>query len=245
MVVAFTVSNPACAPERAAPPPEQATLQSKEPPSFVDARSVFANLEQTLLEAKTLHLVGRVQATGVLSATLEGGIWLQGRKRARVDFAGSFASQPVYLLLTSDGRRMRGGNDGSDFELSTPEELREGIVLGLTRMGILHNLAMLTSGVPPEHTDGTFDDWVRVTDLELGGEAEIDGERSRAVSFVIVVDGTPSSSATLWLSVETGLPVQRNQRVTFPQGEMTVVEKYDVFDLDVAVDSRRFQPKRR
>ena len=48
---------------------------------------------------------------------------------------------------------------------ATPPALNEAIVIGLTRMGHLHNIAVLTGGLPPDHSDGGAADWVRVANF--------------------------------------------------------------------------------
>ena len=100
------------------------------------------------------------------------------------------------------------------------------LLVGFTRMGILHNVAVLTRGAGPDHADGSADDWVRVENFRDAGEREVEGAAVSGVTFDLMVDGEPSGTGTLWLAVSDGLPVRRDQVVLFPEGEMRVVETY-------------------
>lgn len=95
-------------------------------------------------------------------------------------------------------------------------------------MGVLHNLAMLVGGAPPDHAAGGVEDWVQTVDhrrpVPSGPPPGPDGE---AVTFGLVVGGEPSGTATLWLD-DRGVPVRREQTVEFPEGVMRVVERYEV-----------------
>tara|TARA_R110002073_G_C9008430_1_gene539605 strand:- start:182 stop:454 length:273 start_codon:yes stop_codon:yes gene_type:complete len=83
-------------------------------------------------------------------------------------------------------------------------------------MGILHNIANLTADAQPDHADGGVADWVVVHNVE---------KNEQSFTFDIIVSGTPSGSATLALG-GSGDPESRQQTVTFPGGEMKVVETY-------------------
>ena len=96
--------------------------------------------------------------------------------------------------------------------------------MGFTRMGILHNLAMLSAGAPPDRADGGVEDWVTLHDLSAM-VPEGPGDVAVAVGFSITVGGAPAGTASLELD-GGGLPVLRWQTVRFPDGEMRVLERY-------------------
>jgi hypothetical protein len=70
-------------------------------------------------------------------------------------------------LEISHGRIMEGGNAVRRFHADAPAGLTEALVLGFTRMGILHNLARLTRGAAPDHADGGVREWVEVRDVHV------------------------------------------------------------------------------
>ena len=224
---------------------EEADATSKESvatlPGLEDAETAFRTIEERLLAANTVRVVSKIQAHGAVNATLDGTLLLQQANLVNMDFAGVFASNPVYLLLTSDGSWMRGGPKQEMFGLATPDALGQGILIGATRMGLLHNLVLLSSGSPPERTDGTVQEWVRVSNFQLGKRMVIAGADAQAVDFDIFVDGQHSAHGSLWISLETGLPVQRDQTVFFSEGDMRVVEQYDAFEIDGVINPDNFQ----
>jgi hypothetical protein len=195
------------------------------PDPAVEAPRLVEALESLLMGETGVILPFRVQAEGGFEAELEGSLQLASGGRARLNATGTFGDLPVEALLISDGRRMVWTNNGVRHEGETPRYLREGLVLGLSRMGILHNLALLVNGSPPDATDGTAQEWVKITDPAHAG-SDPSEPTGVAVHFGIVVAGAPSGEATLWVDPTSGVPLLRRQEVMFPQGSMRVTERY-------------------
>jgi len=219
------------APDNGPPPAlEQAEPQLGEivdaiPDPPMGASQLVEALESLLLRETGVILPFRVQAEGDFQADLEGSLHLASGGRARLDARGTFGALPVQALLISDGRRMVWTNNGVSHEGETPRHLREGLILGLSRMGILHNLALLVNGSPPDATDGTAQEWLKITDPAHAG-SDPSEPTGVAVHFGIVVGGSPSGEATLWMDPASGVPLLRRQEVTFPEGSMRVTERY-------------------
>jgi hypothetical protein len=169
---------------------------------------------------------------------------LVGELRSQADTlslraSGSFDGKPVELSLLADGKRLRATNGRSDISVPQPPELERAVVIGLVRMGLLHNLAMLVVGRPPDHADGGVDEWVRAEDVYFGakvGPSELGADAQRrtpeAMSFRIHVGDNETGEATLWYDTGFKLPIERHQVVHFPEGpdgaatEMRVRETY-------------------
>lgn len=81
------------------------------------------------------------------------------------------------------------------------------------------------------YMEGGVREWVQVVDLELGEPETIEGREARPISFRIVVAGSPSGEATLWVDVATGYPLLREQTVRFESGSMQVTERYELEEL--------------
>lgn len=191
-----------------------------------EAANAFRELEERLLQAPELYMTTRVTSDGAFESSLEGKVELRQGNVASIDVEGTFAG-PADLTLSSDGSRLTGGSAAGGFDVATPGHLNEAIVIGLTRMGILHNLARLTAGQPPDHMDGGVQDWVQVVDVE---KSMVEGEMGRSQArydFALVVAGQRSGTARLWVDLSTGLPLRREQTVQFDTGEMRVVEIYE------------------
>ena len=199
----------------------QVEEKSKEAREVFDAEAQFAELEQRLLQAKNVSMKINITSSGAVSSALKGELRLSEPNQAHVDFKGEFAGNPAEIRLDSNGERMFGGSADKSFREDTPPALNEGIVLGLTRMGVLHNLAMLSAGAPPDGTDGQIREWVQARNFSYN-------EATKAIQFEIVVSGTPSGEVELWVDEETGMPKRRKQTVHFPEGDMEVEEVYEM-----------------
>ena len=191
------------------------------PPSALHrdlAAQELSALEARLLSARQVTLDFEVTAEGAAEIQVAGRLeWADGA--LRVEAEGAFGGRPVELVLETldPAARYRYGVRGSAVEDDTPPELWPAVVVGLTRMGILHNLARLTGSAPPDHADGGVEEFVQVDEVERDAEGRL--------AFDIRVGGQESGSATLRLD-ESRLPVVRRQSVAFPTGEMRVVERY-------------------
>jgi len=176
----------------------------------------FATLEARLLAADTVRIAFDVTADGSVTAALSGEVAIDGDAGVTLTATGVFDGEPAALRLRADRERYTYGNAAELTMNRRPDGLVEALVIGLTRMGILHNLAMLTSGARPDHVDGGVRDWVSVGGFRRDADA---------IGFDLTVAGEPAGTATLVLDAN-GLPVERRQAVPFPEGEMRVVETY-------------------
>lgn len=182
------------------------------------AQSVFADVESRLLAANTLQVQYTARAVGAFSAEINGVLSISTDNVVTLSGNGSFGDQPVALHLLADEFRLTGGNGANTFEQTLPAELKAALILGLTRMGIMHNLARLTAAQAPDHADGGVALWVQATDFSW---------TDQAVSFGIVVSGERTAEASLTFDGQ-GLPLRRTQEVSFPGGSMQVIEEYRI-----------------
>lgn len=197
-----------------------------------DPTKVFRALEARLLEDdRSLWIQHRLTSKGAFAGDLRGVTELREGQWLEWNSTGSFGPEELQIGIHSDGRHLSGGRHPHVFHEEAPPFLREAIVVGMTRMGLLHNAARATGGAPPDHTTGNVAEWVQTTDHEWVEPATQEGVPCRGLRFNLWVDSTPSGTATLWLSERTGLPVARDQVVEFPQGEMVVRETYEVVEV--------------
>ena len=208
------------------------------------AAEVFAEIEERLYKAQSLRLEWDVRAEGALEAELKGKLELDA-VMASVRGEGSFKGKDQSLLLVGDGETLRGRSSiPGTLEVPQPKELRDALLVGLMRMGILHNLAMLTSNVAPDRSAGGVREWVETVEHSWGDEnksSTIEGRVAVPLDFGIVVDGDPVANARLWIDVETRLPLRREQNVEFPGGTMKVVEIYSACELAATIDAGSFK----
>lgn len=203
-----------------------------------DALAELHAMESRLLEAGSLCIEFDIRSEGAVESELQGKARMTRPNSARIEANGEFAGSQTDILFRTDLNRMYGENGDRRFEAETPLALTEGLIIGMTRMGLLHNLAMLSSGSPPDRIDGSVRKWVRPGDIRKGASAPIDGRDADSLEFTVIVDDQPSGEVVLWLDAESGLPVRREQLVHFSQGDMKVTERYTSITVDCKIRPR-------
>jgi len=193
-------------------------------PPNTEPDAVFGALEERFLEALAVRVGFHVTADGVVEADLQGELRVFPDGTIRLTALGEFAGESVDLQLLAQGGEYEYGNGPDRIAAPTPEYLREALLIGLTRMGILHNLAMLARNAPPDGADGGVGDWVQVNSF-AAEEADAGGAVSDVVTFSMTVAGEPVGFASLEIGSD-GIPLARRQTVRFPTGEMRVLEEY-------------------
>lgn len=184
----------------AAPP--TAAADPAAPPS-IDA------IEARLLGERVVVIGFSIRSEGTVTSKVEGDVTITADNRARWRFSGSIAGKPVAIDKTL------GAADGA--------HLTEAIVLGWTRMGLLHNIYLLATGGAIERGGGGLADFVATKQT---------ASDATSVSVDLVVAGKPMGTAHLEVD-SLALPRLRHQTVQFPEGEMKVVEQYSVSVPDV------------
>ncbi len=183
-------------------------------PFAADPLAAFATLEDRLLHAARVEVAVAVSASGAAQAELTGTIVVEPQLEASIVIDGSFDGNEIEARWASSAAAA----------IDTPAPTwAEGILLGLTRMGVLHNWARLVAGADP---DTGLGDVLEATDLAWKDGAPA----TRTLTFQIVFDGAPVGDVELTLD-EAGLPRHRAQLVHFPDGDMRVVEAYTAFQV--------------
>lgn len=187
-----------------------------------DPEPRFAALEARMLAAEHVSLQFTIRAEGAVPCTFEGTLTLDG-DQVHLEAMGTFKNDPLTLTLRTDGdtlhlRRTVAGAAHHD-QTPRPVALREGLLLVLTRMGLLHDLAMMTGGNFPDFTDGTVRDALQVGAFARAGSED---------HFELTFNGLKVADIQLRYGSHD-LPARRRQQVAFPAGTMTVDERYSSF----------------
>jgi hypothetical protein len=188
-----------------------------------DPESVFLTLENRLVNSETAYIQFHVSAEGAVEVELDGSLRVHADGATELRAEGDFAGETVDLFLRAEAGEYELGNGPNRTVAPTPDHLKEALFVGFTRMGILHNLAMLIGSSPPDGADGGVKEWAVVDSFAFGDQQGEGG--SRIVSFSMTVAGIPAGSASLEIDA-AGAPLLRRQTVLFPSGEMRVVEEY-------------------
>ncbi|MBT8132644.1 MAG: hypothetical protein KJO35_10275, partial [Gammaproteobacteria bacterium] len=179
-----------------------------------------------------------IAASGAIGAVFNGDLVTQMPGLMALRAEGVFAGDKVTPVMISDGEFFRLSNGGGAIEEPASTDFRAGILLGLLRMGILHNLANLSVATAPDGIDGKVRQWVQVNSFSWHKPVTT-GETGAAIGFDLQVGGKPAGRVVLWYDQATHLPLKREQVVHFETGEMRVVEQYRI-ETDGMIGPCRF-----
>ena len=183
-------------------------------------------LERDLSAAQHVEIEFRITSSGAVETDLSGTLEWHAGADFHLDAKGSFAGAVQDLELDGDAEQLRVLAAGQEVAAGPrPAALVEAVVLGLTRQGLLHNLAMLSAGQPPERADGGIGEWLGTRDPALGAVERVGEREGRPLAFGILVGGEDVGGAVLWFDA-AGAPFERHQTVHFEEGDMEVVERY-------------------
>lgn len=213
-------------------PAAPATGQTEPKPDDAWAVQTMSKLERRLQEAERVELEFAIQSSGAFVSHLSGTLTWVRDGELTLDATGDFGGEPQDLHLRADASTLTTTVAGeSRHSGPRPAALIEAVVLSLTRQGLLHNLALLSAGLQPEHADGHIDAWLRYVEPQLGPPEVFGGDEARPLEFQIEVEGQHVGHATLWLTPDD-TPLERRQTVEFPDGTMQVVERYTTFVIE-------------
>jgi hypothetical protein len=200
-------------------------------PTSATAAERLALCEGALLGARNVTGTFEIDSKGENAAHLTGTLELIDGNALHLVAEGNFKTDPVQLEVdsrdsTGTGRSTTKGPSVSSHRDPPASKLREAIALGLSRMGLLHNLALLSNDEPMEKTEGGVAEWVKALAPRDGASDTVNGEACRRVDFSVEVEGKVRGEASMCIADATGLPLQRTQTVHFPAGDMTVSETF-------------------
>lgn len=200
-------------------------------PSSATAAERLSLAESALIGGKNVTATFEIDSKGENAAHLTGTLDLVDGNALHLVAEGNFKSEPVQLELDSRDpsgilRTTTKGPSVSSHRDPPAYKLRESVGLGLARMGLLHNLALLSLDQPLEKTGGGFADWAKATAPKDGPSDTVNGEACKRVEFGIEVEGQKMGEASVCIADATGLPLQRTSTVHFPTGDMTLSETF-------------------
>jgi hypothetical protein len=221
-----------------ADPVTEQTEAKRDHPDDPEAERTMIDLERRLQDAARVEIAFEIASKGTVASQLRGTLVWTRDGELRLDATGEFAGQPQQLELRADADTLEVLVAGeSRHSGPRPAKLVEAVVLSLTRQGLLHNLAMLVGGQPPTLADGGFGEWLRFVEPQLGAMQMFGSAEARPLELQLEVEGQHVGNATLWLVAED-LPIERQQTVEFPEGQMQVVERYTRFVVERGVVER-------
>jgi hypothetical protein len=193
----------------------------------------LAALEQRLLNAGAVRFLFEIKNEGLNPADLKGEVDIRQGNRALLRATGTFRDSPLDVSMKSDQDRLDARINNVPVTFKTPSQLSDSLVVKLVRMGMLHTFAVLSEKRVPDLAEGQVRNVLEIRNVHRGGRDKMLGERvARPISYTMAFGGKEVGEATLWIDLASGLPVYREQKVKLgDQGEMTLVERYEKFEL--------------
>ena len=178
----------------------------------------FSKAEANVLK-NGLKTTYRATSTGSYKIDLSGAFELVPGEQLRWTSSGNFGGREVVIELRANADSVFYENQVFMIAQPRPKHLDEAIVKGLFRMGIMHNLAVLSSGKLPDHGGS------RSIDAWLATDFSESTQPSDTLLFDVVVNGNSTAKARLVLD-ENERPLYRWQHVEMGGG-MTVEERFE------------------
>jgi len=206
-----------------------------------DAEKRIREFEKKLDAAKTLQLTFESRAEGLReSGTFQGTLTIAEGNKMHLEGLVEMDGKKVKWKKVSDGTRM--SEEGLDRDARpTPKNLTKDYRTSLKHGGFIMGVFLSSSSGDGEESWPAF----RVSDFELGKEDKVGTRRAKIVacklSPVKAAKGDVTFTETLWLDVETGLPLKRVFAGSFGDKKISFTETYEKFVLDSKVDGKVFE----
>jgi len=186
-------------------------------PFAYDPLAALATLEDRLTAAQVVDATCDVRTEGAVVLALHGELHVERERVAWIKLRGEGVVTEKWSSLTPFDANAKD---------TQPPTWADGLLLGLVRMGLTHNLANVMDGSDPETGHGDIRSWVTTSDVDWRGSDPDD----RTLTFKLAVVGGSEAEAELTLD-DRGLPKRRVQTVHFGEGDMRVIEECARFDV--------------
>jgi hypothetical protein len=198
-------------------------------PQGLGAADRLAFCEAATLAARAVGTF-EVDAKGAHDAHLTGTLELTGGNALSLVAEGKFDREAVRVEFESMSgdinRTVTKGSAASAQHNAAQPALNEAVVVGLVRMGLLHNLALLMNDQMVSKAEGGVRDEVQAFDLRDAGPDTSAGLPCRRVDFSLHVGGKTTAEGGLCIDDATGLPLQHRVTVHFAEGDLTATERF-------------------
>ena len=222
-----------------------------------DPAIAFAVLEQIPNEADQFFFAVSINETTAAEdepTTLNSRFHFASGGRVRIESTGQVNGLGATPSMVSDGHEMAGGRNGFEGQFvdfsrePVPGGLRADLTGSMLRWGANRTLLQLVGGTPPvgmveEEADFEPGDpplaHSAIENASWGLPETFDGTPVRALTFSLQHPVAAEVTTTIWLDLETGLPVRQMVRLTFDESERVTEEIYSDWSFE-AISSFTF-----
>lgn len=183
---------------------------------------------------------------------LEGHVALGPNNRTRIESSGVMNGLGASPRVVSDGMEMTGGRNGVDYpdfsNHPVPQSLRADMIGSLIRWSIAAPIFTLVQGSPLGYNNFEFGPdesilegdpaaRVEIHDASWGQTETFNGIGVRPLTFSVIHPNEYESQVTLWLDLETGLPVRQSTTRTLGGSPDTNDVTYSNWSFEAVDDS--------
>ena len=211
-----------------------------------EAEKLFRQMEAQLGEAKTIQCNFQMVLQACPGGIAKGSLILADGNKSRTEMENAGERQKADRVVTvCDGKKMAIIEAGATVQAhDVPQWQNKALKAGFARVGITTTrLAPLAD----EGKDFKADEAFAVTDFKLGENGRIGLREARLIQYTLVTKGLDVRTGktrfavSLWLDVETSLPLKRVVVPLEGDLEFTLTETYRGLTLDGKIDSKQFE----
>lgn len=190
------------------------------------AEQKFESLEALLTRAGRFDLKAHVVSSGAITSDLSADVGVANSGIVAIRMHGTLEGKPDNVTLRTDGVVTMVTKDGEDKRLQPGHGMRDAVQLGFVRVGLWHNLLLLSNGMQPEHHEGGIKSWANVANIHyaLASRTGLSG-----LTFDVLIEHEKVGVATLWIDDKSQMPVKREQTLVVDGKTVQTVEDYSNF----------------
>jgi hypothetical protein len=190
------------------------------------AEQSFRNFEALLARAGRFDVKAHVVSSGAIDSDLNADVGVANAGIVVIRVKGTLQGKPDEVVFRTDGIVTMVGKDGQQTRLQPGKSMRQAVQVGFARLGLWHNLLLLSHGAQPEHNTGGILEWVTVANIHYASPTK---KGLTGLAFDVSIEGDRVGQATLWLDETTKMPVRREQSISIDGKTVNTVEEYSNF----------------
>ena len=190
------------------------------------AEQRYRDLEALLMRAGRFDVKAHIVSAGAVASDLTADVGVANAGIVVIRMKGTMQGKPDHAVLRTDGVVTMIGKDGKETRLQPGKSMRQSVQFGLVRVGLWHNLLLLSHGEQPEHNQGGILQWADVANVRYTDQTK---KGMTGLSFDVIIEGSRAGHATLWLDDASKMPIRREQSITVDGKTIKTVEEYSNF----------------
>lgn len=205
------------------------------------AEKLFRESEKRLAEADQAQITVESTLEGTpKKGRLKGTLILAKGNKARMGVQGNLRGEEFKMSVVSNGTKMKMEVTmlKPEEEENTPQNFNAMIVGTFSRVGML---AGFRSRVQHEgEKEPGLDDLFNVSDFVLGKKEKVGEREAQRINYKLLMDNRDTAETTVWLDLETKLPLKRVLSTKNGNESLRITETYQI-RINGKIDGKRFE----